>query len=253
MNSEQVTSLLRSIREAGGEDLAGELLEIASSRVPVEVCSIIAYSGGDAQTLSVAGCIDEGLLSETAWAYVRSFVPMDGIQQVIAPSKGAGAGAAAIWCQRMVRDEIESEPYRALYERLNLNERLAILCHRGDDQWLSVKLYRSQQRALLSDGEVGQLEAFAQLAAQATQLSYANFLHERDLAQVLKCRLKRIRPSLTGRESDLVSGILEGQSTAEIAAAMGVREVTLRTYQKRLYRKLGVSSLRELISLCAKA
>ena len=31
---------------------------------------------------------------------------------------------------------------------------------------------------------------------------------------------------------------------------MGIKEMTLRTYQKRLYRKLGISSQRELLPLC---
>ncbi len=47
---------------------------------------------------------------------------------------------------------------------------------------------------------------------------------------------------LTGRETELLVLVAEGLSNAEIAAAMYLAESSVKTYLKRIYRKLGINS-----------
>jgi len=252
MRFEQATSLLRRIGEADGASLGRELFDIASAQVPLEICTVIAYEGGKrAHPLSHAGHLCDKAIVDTISAYVRSFVSLDGMQNVISPARAGATGEPEIWCQRMAIDEIASEHYRTLcYDRPGICERLAILCHYEGQRWLSIKFYRGRQYGPFHDQEIEQLEAFAPLAAHAVRLFYSSYLHQHRLGDVLLCRLNRAFPALSTRERDLVGGILEGRSTSEIAADMGIKEMTLRTYQKRLYRKLGISSQRELLPLC---
>lgn len=51
---------------------------------------------------------------------------------------------------------------------------------------------------------------------------------------------------LTAREADVLEFLQAGRSNAEIAQALHVSVETVRTHARRIYRKLGVSSRREL-------
>jgi DNA-binding NarL/FixJ family response regulator len=53
---------------------------------------------------------------------------------------------------------------------------------------------------------------------------------------------------LTPREADVLELIQAGRSNAEIAHALNVGVETVRTHARRVYRKLGVSTRRELRS-----
>lgn len=59
---------------------------------------------------------------------------------------------------------------------------------------------------------------------------------------------ERSRPSdsLTPRESDVLDGLRQGRSNAEIASELQVSVETVRTHARRIYTKLGVSSRRDL-------
>lgn len=57
---------------------------------------------------------------------------------------------------------------------------------------------------------------------------------------------------LTPREADVLTHLQEGQSNAEIAAVLHVGVETVRTHRRNIYRKLGVSTRRELASLSVR-
>jgi DNA-binding NarL/FixJ family response regulator len=53
---------------------------------------------------------------------------------------------------------------------------------------------------------------------------------------------------LTPREADVLELLQSGRSNAEIAASLYVGVETVRTHARRIYRKLGVSTRRELLA-----
>jgi DNA-binding NarL/FixJ family response regulator len=53
---------------------------------------------------------------------------------------------------------------------------------------------------------------------------------------------------LTAREADVLSGLQQRHSNAQIAAELHVSVETVRTHARHIYRKLGVSSRRELLA-----
>ncbi|MCW3000610.1 MAG: transcriptional regulator, LuxR family [Solirubrobacterales bacterium] len=57
---------------------------------------------------------------------------------------------------------------------------------------------------------------------------------------------------LTPREADVLALLQDGQSNAEIAHALHVGVETVRTHRRNIYRKLGVSTRRELASLSTR-
>ncbi len=63
-------------------------------------------------------------------------------------------------------------------------------------------------------------------------------------------RVRRACPALTPCELNVLRGMLEGASAAEIAEQMGVKPSSVITYQKRTYARPGISSQRQLFALC---
>jgi DNA-binding NarL/FixJ family response regulator len=106
-----------------------------------------------------------------------------------------------------------------------------------------------------SPAESRQLLAFGATAClskgtQARDLISAIHLASRGL-QVLPAaepgRRRALRPELlTAREADVLELLHAGSSNSEIAAALHVSVETVRTHARHVYRKLGVSSRREL-------
>jgi DNA-binding NarL/FixJ family response regulator len=56
---------------------------------------------------------------------------------------------------------------------------------------------------------------------------------------------------LTPREADVLELLQQGRTNAEIAAALHVGVETVRTHARRIYRKLGVRTRRDLANLTA--
>ena len=56
------------------------------------------------------------------------------------------------------------------------------------------------------------------------------------------------RPRLSQRERQVLTGLVNGESYKEIAYNLDISLDTVRTYIRRMYRKLGVHSMGEAIS-----
>ena len=62
--------------------------------------------------------------------------------------------------------------------------------------------------------------------------------------------MRGLCPELSKRELDVLTGVLEGRTAQEIGDAMGIKATSVVTYQKRAFRRLGISSQRQLFALC---
>jgi len=62
-------------------------------------------------------------------------------------------------------------------------------------------------------------------------------------------REDQIMPHLARRELDVCVGIMQGKSSEAIALALGISVNTVRTYRKRAYARLGITSHNELMRL----
>ena len=58
------------------------------------------------------------------------------------------------------------------------------------------------------------------------------------------------RTSLTAREQEIAALIAEGLSNQQIGLRLFISENTVKTYTKRVYRKLDVHSKQDIIDLC---
>jgi DNA-binding CsgD family transcriptional regulator len=99
-----------------------------------------------------------------------------------------------------------------------------------------------------SDRELATVEALAPLIVQAVRLHYTGQVLSADLMALMLDRLALRGPALSAREEDVARALLQGLSSAELAERLGLTVASAQTYTKRLYRKLGVASHKELVA-----
>jgi DNA-binding NarL/FixJ family response regulator len=115
-----------------------------------------------------------------------------------------------------------------------------------------------------SAGECAQLIAFGassclHTGAQARDVLSAIHLASRGLRLTPRGEAEPNAPGgratalLTRRESEVLPLLRDGRSNAEIALVLSVGIETIRTHTRNIYRKLGVSSRRELVAPAREA
>ncbi|KVX58093.1 helix-turn-helix transcriptional regulator [Burkholderia cepacia] len=231
-----VSRATRLVAAIGGNEpnaFAAEILKLFDDALSITQCTIFAYEFGNRpRTMSVADHRGGRYLRDLADTYARHFYALDGNQQ---------AG-----------DEIDHEAYRAAcYRGPGVSDRLALLMQPGDATWLSINLYRAHRSGAFQPREIAAIEALAPLIAQAARHHYALAgAAQIGIPQRMLARLRHACPDLSKRELDVLRGVLDGQTAHEIGETIGVKASSVVTYQKRAYRRLGISSQRELFALC---
>jgi DNA-binding NarL/FixJ family response regulator len=182
---------------------------------------------------------------------------------------------------RGLRELIESDPSLAIVAADVEHRRIPVVlrAHRPDVAILDVgalakmvevrelsRLHPATRMVLLADGpsmtECAQLLAFGASACLGRDTQSRDVLHAIHLAS----RGLQVTPRgpsdrgdgsiaggqlLTRREAEVLPLLQLGRSNAQIAVALQVGIETVRTHARNIYRKLGVSSRRELAALPA--
>jgi DNA-binding CsgD family transcriptional regulator len=214
--------------------------------------TIFAYEFGNRpRTVSVADRRGGRFLRDVADVYSKLFYALDGNQNIVTNAPAARVGAPMVIHQQ-TSDDIAHEGYRAAcYRDPNVCDRLSLLLQPSDRIWLSINLYRDRMHANFQPQEIALVEALAPLIGHAAKHHYA--LHgqsQLDIPQLMLARLRTVCPTLAKRELDVVRGVLEGHTAAEIAEILGIKPASVVTYQKRAHQRLGVSGQRQLFALC---
>jgi DNA-binding CsgD family transcriptional regulator len=248
----QATGLVGAIGQADATSFAAEVLNTFGAAARISQCTIFAYEFGNRpRTVSVADRRGGRFLRDVADVYSKLFYVLDGNQPIITNTPAARSGAPMVIHQQ-TSDDIVHEGYRAAcYSDPNVCDRLSLLLQPADQIWLSVNLYRDRMHANFQPQEIALVEALAPLIGHAASHHYA--LHGQSqlgIPQLMLARLRSSCPSLSKRELDVVRGVLEGYTSAEIAELLGIKPASVVTYQKRAYQRLGISSQRQLFALC---
>lgn len=247
-----VTGLVAAIGQADATSFAGEILRTLGGSAHISQCTIFAYEFGNRpRTVSVADRRGGRFLRDVADVYAKLFYSLDGNQMIVSRPPVARPDGAIVMHQQTSED-IAHDGYRAAcYRTPKVSDRLSLLVHPADDIWLSVNLYRDSAYAHFQPGEIEFIEAVAPLIAHAARHHYAlHGQYQLGIPQLMLARLRSLCPTLAKRELDVIRGVLEGSTAAEIADKLGIKPASVITYQKRAYQRLGISSQRQLFSLC---
>lgn len=245
-----IASLLGAIGNRDPHAFAGEVLRTLDPVIGAAQCTVFAYEFSKRpRTVSVADHRGGSFLTDVAEHYTRLYYSLDGNQKII---MSAVAPQQPV-LHRQSRDEIAHEGYRAAcYERPNVGDRISLLTPSEPGIWLAINLYRDQRQGRFDADEVAQIESIAPVLAHAARHHYAlsEAKNPSGISALSRSRLRSAGPDLSQREFDALCGVLEGLTAKDIAERMGIAANSVVTYQKRGYRRLGISSQRELFALC---
>ncbi|TDF83927.1 helix-turn-helix transcriptional regulator [Pseudomonas sp. H9] len=253
LSVEQTASLLSRVGERHGKMLAADLLKLVSAQVPLAQCTIFAYSANrNPQIISFADFARMIELPKISSNYADRFYSLDGNQQAMAARLPASTGER-ILVQRQFAEDIAHRDYRRIcYELPQISERVALLTHCDADRWLSVNFYRGREHGHFSRSEIDCIETAAPLIMQIVRLHYRAYLEANEMPALLSHRVSQLCPQLTRRDQELLQLMLAGCEIDAIGVEMGIQLSSAATYIKRLYRKLGISSQRELLALATQ-
>jgi DNA-binding CsgD family transcriptional regulator len=249
----RVAQLLQKLGLSHRHAVAEEVLQLLGPLVPLAQCTIFSFEGtGRPRTVAVGDHARTRELPDISQAYVQRFYRLDGAQQAMQAHEAAARQASAqhpwIVLHRQAASDVLHPEYRQIcYDLPQVAERLAILSLHEGRRWISVNLYRGREHGLLGADELATVQALAPLIVQAVRLHHAGQQLSEDLMGLMLDRLAWRAPGLTARDQDVVRGLLQGLSTAELAQRLGLTPASAQTYTKRLYRKLGVSGHKELV------
>jgi DNA-binding CsgD family transcriptional regulator len=249
----RITGLLEKLGLSDRHAVAEEVLRLMATQVPLAQCAIFSFEGtGRPRTVAVGDRARTRELPDISQAYVQRFYRLDGAQQAMQAHEAAARRASPqhphIVLQRQAASDVVHPEYRQIcYELPQVAERLAILSLHEGRRWLCVNLYRGREHGRFSDREIATVEALAPLIVQAVRLHHTGQVLGSDLVALMLERLALRAPALTAREQDVVRGLLEGLSTADLAERLGLTVASAQTYTRRLYRKLGLSGHKELV------
>ncbi len=247
----RATGLVSAVGSSDVNAFASEVMKTLGDVAAVSQCTVFAYEFGNRpRTMSVADHRGGRYLRDVADTYAKRFYALDGNQKIVA--SGPRKLGAAVLLHQQTSEDIEHEAYRAAcYQQPNVSDRLSLLLQPADDIWLSVNLYRDRSGGRFNPGEITQIEALAPLIAHSAKHHYAlSGQVQMGIPQLMLARLRSVCPDLSKRELDVLRGVLEGLTARDIGDMMGIKPSSVVTYQKRAYRRLGISSQRQLFALC---
>jgi DNA-binding CsgD family transcriptional regulator len=252
MEAPHAAGLLMAIGDDNRDALASGILKTIDATLPVSQCTVFAYEfDGRPWTVSAADYRGGRFLRDIADSYSKHFYRLDGNRAVVGATREAEIGKTVLVHQQS-SEEISNDAYRAAcYVRPRVSDRLSLLVQPLDQVWLSINLYRDCTRGVFTPGEIERIEGIAHVLAHAAKCHYLlNDRRDQDPAAGMLARIRQVCPNLSPRELDVIRGIVQGDTAAEIAERMGIKATSVVTYQKRAYTRLGISSQRQLFALC---
>ena len=251
----QVVALLTRLGLADRHAVAEDLLRLVGAQVALAQCTIFAFEGQRRpRTVAVGDRSRTQALPDISEAYVSRFYWLDGsvavMRQEFVAAQKAGMAEPRIVLHRQRREDIAHPEYRRIcYELPQVAERLAVMALYEGRRWLSVNLYRGTEHGPFDDVAIAVVEAFAPLIVHAVRLHHTGQALSQELPDLVLARLARRFPALTQRDHDVLRALIEGLGTEALAQRLGLTLASAQTYQKRVYRKLGVAGQRELLAL----
>jgi LuxR family transcriptional regulator, activator of tox operons len=235
------------IESLGDETFPNRMFAAAHEMTRTHHLSAFDFSSGDRPRVLMAENAGRQPISRRiADLYAERYWRFDLANQITSPPK---SNPRSTWCVRTSASEIPQLEYKShCYTSAELSSRVCISQHDGDRQ-VRLNFYAPKGQDFV-DGELSTIvewsDVFLSLlvkhdhlvkaAAAKRSVSYAD-------------RLRELRAGLPPREVDICDGILQGVSSEGIALKLNVSINTVRTYRKRAYARLNISSQNELMRL----
>ncbi|WP_082910098.1 helix-turn-helix domain-containing protein [Sinorhizobium glycinis] len=175
-----------------------------------------------------------------------------------APKQGA-------WRMRELAPDrfFSSEYYRTYYVQTGLAEEVGFFVPVSEQVTVVLSLMRREATGTFSAAEFALLKKAEPLVAGLVRHHWADLDRRFDtaLAKTGRSRRKALHPpadgvwrhlNLTDREAAIIELVLQGHSSESIGLKLGISTGTVKVHRRNVYRKLGISSQTQLLSLYIK-
>jgi DNA-binding CsgD family transcriptional regulator len=146
-----------------------------------------------------------------------------------------------------------SEYFRTYYTSTKLAEEIGYFVPLPDEATVVLSLMRRRASGSFPAGEIARLALAEPLVAALVRRSWsgisARFLDDDGAAPKRTSPNDWRRLDLTPRETSIVELVLRGHSSEAIALRLGISTGTVKVHRRNVYRKLGISSQTQLLSV----
>ena len=165
-----------------------------------------------------------------------------------------------VWRMRALAPDrfYASEYYRGYYVKTGLAEEVGFFVPAGEGVTVVLSLMRGEKLGVFRDAEYGLMRKAEPFVAAMVRHIWGRLGNRFDRAvtgrrqgaasESAAARL-RISDRLTARESAIIELVLQGHSSESIGLRLGVATGTVKVHRRNIYRKLGISSQAQLMSL----
>ncbi|WP_457813647.1 helix-turn-helix transcriptional regulator [Sinorhizobium meliloti] len=177
----------------------------------------------------------------------------------------ARAPKPGVWRMRELAPDrfFSSEYYRTYYVQTGLAEEVGFFVPVSEQVTVVLSLMRREATGVFSATEFALLKKAEPLVAAFVRHHWAELDRRFDTALAKKGRGRRkaAHPpadgvwrhlNLTEREAAIIELVLQGHSSKSIGLKLGISTGTVKVHRRNVYRKLGISSQTQLLSLYIK-
>jgi LuxR family transcriptional regulator, activator of tox operons len=179
--------------------------------------------------------------------YVENYWHFDPAELASKPKCRGGANANT-WAVRTSASEISHSLYRdSCYTLVDLDNRLSISSKRGNSR-IRLSFYRSAGDDFSDEDVAHILESSSVLLALVARHS-DEVSRDTPTEKGFQARLLQLAPLLSRREREVCALVAEGVTSEGIGLRLNVGVNTVKTYRKRAYARLNITSQNELMKL----
>ena len=167
-----------------------------------------------------------------------------------------------VWRMRELAPDrfFSSEYFRSYYTQTGLAEEIGFFVALGEGVTVVLSLMRRERSGAFSTAEFALLRKAEPLVAGLVRHAWPDLRGRFDaaLARRKKGGRKSAHPAadrvwrslnLTQREASIVELVLQGHSSESIGLRLGISTGTVKVHRRNVYRKLGISSQTQLLSI----
>lgn len=229
----------------GTPGLAQCFLAAMQKLLPASHCTVFALEA-DGQVSAVSTASAYGIMATaTAVEYVRrGFDRQDSNMMWLGRKKTPKRSQT--WLSHQRAEEVADLEYRRVcYGEPGIRERTSILLLLSDGRRIAISFYRNLAFAPFDEADFETIAACAPLLQEAV-IAHTRLVTHDFAGAALHQKILSLLPN---RERQVMSHVLAGRTTQEVAKILRLSPTTVLTYRYRAFGKLGVRTQRELLAM----
>jgi DNA-binding CsgD family transcriptional regulator len=206
-------------------------------------------------------CLYDTFTAEQRWIFVSVYEDGPYLLDPFFKASRGGIKPGLYRMQQLAPDRFyQSEYYRSYYIKTGLAEEVGFFFPLKSGETVILSLMRAEASATFSDHDINRLQIIEPVLRAICQQHWSDSGQDPspkedgppslDLEQVVIDVFQSLGPSsLTERECEIVSLVLQGHSSESIGQQLHISPGTVKIHRKNIYRKLGITSQSQLFSI----